>query len=133
MSGSGRAEYLLLGIVVAWGLVQLFWAAGLARRQHGLDWATGSRDEPRPVSGGAARLERACRNFNETFPMFAAALLVSGATGHFGTLSLWGAHLYTWARIAYTPLYLSEIKGIRSMVWGTSIIGLVLVVVSIFV
>lgn len=129
---NGRTEFFLLGIAVAWGIVQLFWAAAAARRQQGMEWAAGSRDEPRPTSGGAARLERACRNFNETFPLFAAALLASNALGKLGALSLWGAHLYVWARVAYTPCYVSDIKGIRSIVWFVSIAGLLLVVLSVF-
>ncbi len=130
---SGRTEFILLGVVVVWGVVQLFWAAAAARRQRGLEWSAGPRDEPRPVSGNAARLERACRNFNETFPLFAAALLASSALGKLGALSLWGTHLYVWARVAYTPCYVSGVKGVRSIVFVVSIIGLSLVVLSIFV
>ena len=68
-------ELLLLACAVVVGLVQLLWAAGAARAQQDLAWAAGPRDEPMPISGVAARLDRAFRNFMETFPFFAAAAL----------------------------------------------------------
>ena len=107
-------------------------AAIAARRQQGMEWGAGPRDEPRPTSGNAARLERAVRNFQETFPLFVAALFAASALGKLGALTLWGTHLYVWARIAYTPAYLSGIKGLRSIIWNIGFGGLVLVTLAIF-
>ena len=54
-------EAQLLGIAILLGFVQLAWAAVAARPAAGLHWARGPRDEDRPVTGMAARLERAFR------------------------------------------------------------------------
>ena len=87
-------ELKLLGAAILVGLVQLMWAAGAARAQQDLKWAAGPRDQPMPVGGVAARLERAFWNFMETFPFFAAAVLAAAVAGKLGTpLTVWGAGL----------------------------------------
>ena len=130
-------EPLLLGVAVLLGVVQLAWAAVAARQQQGLQWARGPRDEDRPVTGVAARLERAFRNYMETFPLFAAALIL-GATidqgdqlKHF--LTLWGSVVYVGARIVYVPLYAGGVPGWRTLVWFISALGLLMVTAALFV
>jgi 2,4-dienoyl-CoA reductase-like NADH-dependent reductase (Old Yellow Enzyme family) len=75
MGGEVALELKLLAVAVVIGLIQLLWAAGAARAQQDMKWAAGPRDTPMPITGAAARLERAFWNFAETFPFFAAAVL----------------------------------------------------------
>ena len=42
------SELELLTMAIGIGLIHLAWAAIAARRQQGLNWARGPRDEPRP-------------------------------------------------------------------------------------
>jgi uncharacterized MAPEG superfamily protein len=51
------------------------------------------------------RLQRALRNFGETFPLFAAAVLIAHVENVHNAYTLWGAHLYFWGRVVYLPLY----------------------------
>jgi uncharacterized MAPEG superfamily protein len=130
-------EAQLLGLAVLLGFVQLAWAAVAARRQQGLHWARGPRDEERPVTGMAARLERAFRNYMETFPLFAAALIL-GATLDQGDavkhlLTVWGSLIYVGARIVYLPLYAWGVPNWRTIVWSVSVLGLLLVTAALFV
>jgi uncharacterized MAPEG superfamily protein len=125
-------ELQLLGLAIVIGLVQLLWAAVAARRQQSLVWARGPRDEPMPISGVAARLDRAFWNFMETFPFFAAAIVVADLTGKMGTLTLWGAGLYVAARALYVPLYATGVPTVRTLVWLVSLVGLLMVVAAIF-
>jgi uncharacterized MAPEG superfamily protein len=131
--GEGVAlELKLLMAAVVVGFAQLMWAAGAARAQQDLKWAAGPRDTPMPVTGVAARLNRAFWNFAETFPFFAAAILADAAAGRLGgTLSLWGASLYVAARAIYVPLYATGIP-VRTLVWAVSIVGLGMCVVALF-
>ena len=64
---------------VVLGLVQIVLASHAASLQRGYLWTAGSRDEAvPPLTGIAGRLERASlRNFVETFPLFAAAVLIA--------------------------------------------------------
>jgi len=126
-------ELQLLGAAVVLGLVHLFWAAGAARAQQGYAWAGGPRDEPRPVTGRAARLDRAFRNYRETFPLFAAALLAAGVADQTGSLTLWGAWLFVGARTAYLPLYAFHLGPARSLAWFVSMGGLLAVTAALFV
>lgn len=104
MGGEVALELKLLAAAVVVGLVQLLWAAGAARAQQDIKWAAGPRDTPMPITGAAARLERAFWNFAETFPFFAAAVLACAAAGKLGTpLTVWGAGLYVIGRALYAP------------------------------
>lgn len=117
------------------GLVHIIAAAVTTTRQRpgGLAWAAGARDEPQPPpSGVAARLTRARDNFLETFPLFAAALLAAHLAGRTGGMTGWGALIYFWARVAYLPLYAAGVPMIRSVVWGAAMVGLVMVLLSLF-
>ena len=127
----------LLGLAILLGFVQLAWATAAALQQHGLKWAGGPRDEERPVTGMAARLERAFRNYMETFPLFAAALIL-GATIDQGdsikhVLTLWGSVIYVAARVVYVPLYAWGVPNWRTIVWSISVLGLLMVTAAIFV
>jgi len=125
------SELQLLVVAIVLGLVHLMWAAAEARKQQGLKWAGGSRDDPRPVTGVAARLERAFRNYRETFPFFAAAVLIAVMQGKTGGLALVGSVLYVGGRIVYLPLYAAGVRYWRSLVWFVSLVGLVLIIVSL--
>lgn len=126
-------ELSLLGAAVVLGLVHLFWAAGAARSQQGYAWAGGPRDEPRPVTRRAARLERAFRNYRETFPLFAAAVLAAEVADRTGALTAWGTWLFVGARAAYLPLYAFHLGPARSVAWFVGIGGLLAVMAALFV
>jgi hypothetical protein len=53
----------------------------------------------------AGRLDRALRNFGETFALFAAVVLVAHVTDTHDALTEWGRRLYFWGRVAYVLLY----------------------------
>lgn len=125
-------ELKLLAVAVLIGLIQTLWGAAAARRQQGLKWAAGPRDEVRPIDGVAARLDRALRNFLETFPFFAVAVIVAYLGGKLGDLTLWGCIVYVVARALYVPIYAAGIPMVRSLVWFAAMVGLGMVVAAIF-
>jgi len=78
-------ELYILGLAI----VHLLLASHAASSQRGYRWSTGPRGEPTPaLTGLAGRLERAARNFGETFPLSAAALPAAHLAGRTGTLAL---------------------------------------------
>ena len=125
-------ELQLLAVAVIIGFIQILWAAAAARRQQGLKWAAGPRDEVKAVDGVAARLDRALRNFMETFPFFATAVIVAYLGGKLGDLTLWGSVLYVAGRALYVPLYAAGVPLVRSLVWTVAMVGLGMVVAAIF-
>jgi uncharacterized MAPEG superfamily protein len=82
-------------------------------------------------TGAAARAERAFRNFLETFPFFAAAVLGVVAAGRTGEATAFGVQLYLWARVLYVPLYLAGVPYVRSLAWAVAMAGLVSVLLPL--
>ncbi len=123
-------ELVLLACAAILGFVQLGGAGLAKRRQEPPGWQAGPRDAPPPTyTGLAGRLMRVQSNFMETFPFFAAAVLVCHVAGREGALSLWGAQLYFWGRVIYVPLYAFGVPYVRTLVWIVAATGLVLVLV----
>lgn len=126
-------ELQMLAAAVVIGLVHLLWAAAAAQPQRGLKWNVSSRDTPVGLTGMAGRLERAFANFRETFPFFAAAVLVAYLGGRLGMLSAHGALLYVGARAIYIFLYAFGVPVVRSLVWLVSLIGIGLILAALVI
>ncbi len=123
-------RYLAFSILLVF--VQLFLAAGGATKVRGLAWNAGPRDEDSPpLPAVAGRLDRAFRNMLETFPLFAAAVLLAHAAGVHSALTSFGAALYFWARVVYVPLYAFGIPYLRSLVWTAASGGIVLILFAL--
>jgi len=114
------------------GLAQLALAATLNTGQRGFAWGVGARDgEPAAVSPMAARIDRAFKNFLETYGFFAVAVLLLHATGKANAQSAMGAQLYFWARVAYVPAYAIGVPFLRTIVWAAALVGLVMVLLQL--
>jgi uncharacterized MAPEG superfamily protein len=125
-------ELTMLALSVALGLVQIVVASHSASFQRGYRWTASSRDAPvEPLRGVAGRLDRALRNFLETFPLFAAVVLSAHAAGRHSALTEWGAQLYFWGRVAYLPVYAAGIPLLRSLVWNVAAAGILLFLVPL--
>ena len=110
------------------GLLHIFIAAHLRTKELGVEWNMGARDgKTKDTSVMVERLYRDQANFFETFPLFAAAVLLVAVTQTFSVYSQIGAVVYLLSRVIYFPLYAFGIPLIRSLVWITSIVGLLLV------
>ena len=121
-------EMKMLVWAMVLGLVQIGIAATLGTQQRGLGWNVGARDGvPVPLTGVAGRLDRASRNFQETFPFFAAAVLAVVAMQAGNEQTALGAQLYFWGRVAYFPVYAMGISYVRTAIWAVSLAGLLMV------
>lgn len=118
--------------VLAWGcvlaLVHIFIAVRFKTRQYGTKWNMGARDEalppPQPIVG---RLARAQANFFETFPIFAAAILIVSAADLESRWTAIGALLWLAARVVYLPLYAAGVPVVRTVAFLASVVGIALV------
>jgi uncharacterized MAPEG superfamily protein len=127
-------ELRMLVFSVVLGIVQIVAASHAASLQRGYRWTASPRDEKvEPLVGVAGRLERALRNFLETFPLFVAVVVVAQLTGTHDALTEWGSRLYFWGRLAYVPLYAVGVPLLRSLVWNVATMGIGLVVVAVVV
>jgi len=125
-------ELKMLALSIVLGLVQIVLASHAASLQRGYRWTATSRDAPMPpLAGVAGRLERALRNFGETFPLFAAAVLIAHVAGRHGWMTEWGMQLYFWGRVAYLALYAGGVHLVRSLVWNVGTAGILLVLLAL--
>ena len=126
-------ELTYLAAVLALALVQILLPAGARTLEFGLSWNAGARDHtPESKNPLTGRLERAQSNLYETLPLFIGAVLIAHVTGAESVLTLWGAALYFWARVAYIPLYAFGVPYIRSLVWLVSLAGLIMILAALF-
>ena len=126
-------ELALLAASVVLGILHILIVAHLQSWQRGYRWAASSREQSvAPLTGIAGRGERALRNYLETFPFFAAAMLVATVTNTHSWLTVWGAHFYFWGRIAYAILYTADLPLARSLVWNIPTIGILISVAALF-
>jgi uncharacterized MAPEG superfamily protein len=124
-------ELTVLGWSVVLLLVQVVLQASAAL-DLGPRYLFGPRDEKRESKVIAAgRLNRALKNFLETYPAFIAlalGLIVAGKAGGIGATGAW---LWLVARVVYVALYAAGIPVIRTIVWFLSIVGLAMMLVRL--
>ena len=126
-------ELQMLAWAIALGLVHLMLDATMKTSERGLAGNASARDgETKPLGKVAGRVNRSWSNFLETFPMFAAAVLAVVLADRTGEWSALGVQLYFWARLAYIPAYAAGIPYVRSLVWAVSLLGILLVLASLF-
>ncbi len=114
------------------GLCQILLQAATSTGQRGLKWNASARDgEAKPLTGYAARLDRALNNFKETFPLFIAAVLMASSLQTYDSLTAIGSQIYFWGRVVYLPLYAFAIPYVRSLVWSISVFGILLIFFSV--
>ena len=106
MGQFGSVELQMLAASTVLGLVQMVLAVLFSVGARGLPWALGPRDnEGAPSGTTGGRVDRAFKNFLETFPIFAAAVLIAVALNRHTAMTVLGAQLYFWARVAFVPVY----------------------------
>ena len=125
-------ELTTLAASIVLGLIHIVLSSHAASLQRGYRWAASARDEPvPPLLGIAGRLDRASRNFLETFPFFAAAVLMAHLMERHDWMTLWGVQLYFWGRILYLGLYALGVPLARSLAWNIATGGIVLILIRL--
>ena len=116
-------KMLLLASIL--GLAQLILATHAATKARGVNWNMSARDKtPPPLEGVAARLDRAFKNFQETFPFFIGAVVVVQMLSKNSSMTILGAQLYLYARVVYVPVYAFGIPVVRTLIWLVSMVGI---------
>ena len=122
-----KPELMLLAWAVLLAFVQMLVAVSGHTVQVGLPALAGNREGVPPATGWAGRAARAHRNMIENLVLFAALVLIAAVAGKTGDMTLLGAQIFFWARLAYAFVYLAGIPWLRTGVWYVSVIGLALI------
>jgi uncharacterized MAPEG superfamily protein len=116
----------------------LIWSAALtfilaviavtgATLQVGLPKLAGNREGLPEMSGWVGRAQRAHRNMLESLILFAIVVFTAKLAGVSNAMTLLGAQLFFWGRIAHAILYIAGVPWARTAAWAVSIVGLILI------
>ena len=119
-------------------LTYLIWSAALtlvlvviavagATSEVGLPKLAGNREGLPDMTGWAGRAARAHRNMLESLVLFAVLVLVAHIANVHNGMTLLGAQLFFWGRLAHAAIYIAGIPWLRTAAWGVSVAGLVLI------
>jgi len=126
-------ELWMLAASIALGMIHLIASSHLISWQRGYRWTPSNREEVvPPLRGLTHRVDQATTNFLETFPFFAALVLIAHVINHHSALTIWGVNLYFWARLAYLIAAAIGLGLVRSLVcWNTAFVGIVFLFVAL--
>jgi uncharacterized MAPEG superfamily protein len=120
-------NYVAISAVL--GVIYILTAAFGANTQRSFKWNLGPRDEPQPpLTGVPARLDRASKNFLESYPIFLGAVLGSSLMNKPISEIETGMALYIWGRAAYLPLYAFGVPVVRTLAWIVSGVGIIMII-----
>jgi uncharacterized MAPEG superfamily protein len=126
-------ELTALVLAILFGFVHLFAAGNASTLTRGFKWNAGPRDEAAPpLTGLAARLDRAFKNYLETFAFFAAAVLIAHLTNRHNAFTIYGAWLYLIARVVYLFIYAAGFAYIRSLIWIAATAGIFMMLAGLY-
>ncbi len=129
----GTVELRMLWASAALGLIQLVLYILFSLGARPFSWAVGPRDVPgTELNKMGARVERAWKNFYETFPIFAVAVLMTSVLGKHSAMTALGAELYFYGRVIYVPVYALGIPVVRTAVWMAAMLGIVLILLGVW-
>ena len=122
-----KPELTLLVWAAALAVVQVLVAVTGAFTQVGLMKLVGNREDMPRILGWAGRAERAHLNILQNLVLFAILVLVAVVTNRTNDMTLLGAQLFFWGRVAYALIYLAGLPWLRTLSWVVSVIGLLLI------
>jgi len=126
-----RPELNLLVWAVVLTVVQMLVAAQGAMNQVGFTRLVGNREGMPEITGWGGRAARAHRNMLENLVLFASLVLVAVVAGKTNDMTLLGAQIFFWARLAYAVIFVSGIIWVRTAAWLVSMAGLIVIFAQI--
>jgi len=119
-------------------LMYLVWSAALtlvlaviavsgATLEVGLPRLAGNRENMPEMASWAGRAARAHRNMLENLVLFAILVFAARFANISNAMTVLGAQLFFFGRLAHSVIYLAGIPWLRTAAWTVSVIGLLLI------
>ena len=99
--------------------------------RRGLMTEFGNREILPERAGWGGRSARANINMAQNLVLFAAVVLAAVAAGTTNSMTLLGAQIFFWARVAYAVCYLGGFMYLRTAAWLVSIVGVALILIQL--
>mgnify|MGYP001214401698 len=120
-------ELSLLILTAALTILQMLVSALGSITQIGLTTLAGNRDNLTETTGWASRAQRAHRNMLESIAVFAILVMSAHHLNISNDMTVLGAQLFFWGRVAFSIIYIAGIPWVRTAAWGVSLVGLILI------
>ena len=120
-------ELSLLIWTAALTILQMLVSALGSISQIGLTTLAGNRDNLTETTGWASRAQRAHRNMLESIAVFAILVMSAHHLDISNDMTVLGAQLFFWGRVAFSIIYIVGIPWVRTAAWGVSLVGLILI------
>ena len=124
-------EMMYLVWTVALTFILALTAVNGVMLQVGLPKLAGNREHMPEITGWAGRAIRAHRNMLESLVLFAILVLVAQIANIHTGMTLLGAQLFFWGRVAHAVIYIAGIAWARTIAWAVSVAGLVLLFTAV--
>ena len=120
-------ELSLLIWTAALTILQMLVSALGSISQIGLTTLAGNRHNLTETTGWASRAQRAHRNMLESIAVFAILVMSAHHLNISNDMTVLGAQLFFWGRVAFSIIYIAGIPWVRTAAWGVSLVGLILI------
>ncbi len=110
-------------------LVVIQAAVGVAAQ--GVMPMSGHRDNLPPPKPFQARTKRVVDNHREGLTMFAPLVLIAAVANIHSGVTVLGAELFFWSRLAHAVLYLAGIPFVRPLAWAGGIAGTIMMLTAV--
>ena len=120
-------ELSLLIWTAALTILQMLVSALGSISQIGLTTLAGNRDNLTETTGWASRAQRAHRNMLESIAVFAILVMSAHHLNISNDMTVLGAQLFFWGRVAFSIIYIAGIPWVRTAAWGVSLVGVILI------
>ena len=125
-------ELTMLALSVALLFVLVLIQATAGTQAQGLMKMANARDDLGPPSVWQARTKRCVDNHREGLIMFAPLVLIAAHMDISNTMTVWGAQLFFYSRVAHAVTYLAGLPYIRPVFWSVGIVGTIMVFLALF-
>ena len=121
--------YLVMSAALCLVLPLLYVAARTA--SWGLKDVVGYPENPPPVPPWSARLKLAHGNLVENLVPFACLVLVAQAASISTSLTVFGAALFFWSKVAHALLYALKVAWFRTIAHAGAVVGMALIFIAL--
>ena len=125
-------ELTMLALSVALLFVLVIIQSSAGAQAQGLWVMAGNRDNLKEPSIWQARTKRCVDNHREGLLMFAPLVLMAADMGISNTLTVLGAQLFFYSRVAHAVVYLAGLPYIRPVFWTIGLVGTIMVFLALF-
>ncbi len=113
-------------------LVLILLSASANTLSMGVTWGLGNRENPEGLDGWRSRFKRAYANHTENLIIFGAIVVPVSLAGISNEMTVLGAQIFLFARIAHAIAYVTGITflGVRTLAYFAGVGGTVMILLQ---